>query len=199
MKYLLLCALWILWCFLHSFFTSTGTTTWFKEKLRKKFIYYRICYNLFSLVTVIPLLYWQGNISGPVIIPLSPILKIIKFFAIVSSIIIMAGSFFSFDIGEFLGIRQLKKGVDRSGKSIVISMHGFYGVVRHPMYFAGVIFFVALMTDSQLAQFLCYLILAVYMVIGSIREDRRLARELGDVYRAYQKKVPIFLPKLKYK
>ncbi len=199
MRYLILCTLWITWCFLHSFFTTTAVTSWFRERLGRKFIYYRICYNLFSLLTVLPLLYWQGNIQGPVVIPLSPVLKIVKLTAVLSSIAIIAGSFFSFDAWEFLGTRQLKKYIDRSGESVVISMHGFYGVVRHPMYFAGVILFTALMTDSQLAQFLGYLILAAYMVVGTIREDRRLVRELGDVYRAYQKKVPIFFPSFKSK
>jgi protein-S-isoprenylcysteine O-methyltransferase Ste14 len=76
----------------------------------------------------------------------------------------------------------------------VISRHGFYGVVRHPMYLAGFIFFTALMMNATLAQFLGYLILAVYMIIGTFREDKRLAIELGAVYRNYQKEVPMFLP-----
>jgi protein-S-isoprenylcysteine O-methyltransferase Ste14 len=194
MKYLLLCILWITWCFLHSFFTNTETTIWFRERLGSKFVYYRICYNLFSLVTVLPLLYWQGTIEGPVVIPLSPVLEMIKLTAVLSSIAVIAGSFFSFDTGDFLGTKQLGKKEEK--KEVVISKHGFYGIVRHPMYFAGVIFFVAMMTDARLSQFLGYFILAVYMVIGTFREDRRLANELGDIYRKYQKEVPLLLPKI---
>jgi protein-S-isoprenylcysteine O-methyltransferase Ste14 len=195
MKYILLCILWITWCFLHSFFTSTGTTGWFRERLGRKFVYYRICYNLFSLITVIPLLYWQGTIPGPVIIPLSPLLKVIKLAAVVFAMVIIAGSFFSFDAGELLGVRQLRNN-EEVKRPPEISRHGFYGIVRHPMYFGGFLFFIALMTDASLAQFLGYLILAVYMGIGTIREDRRLSEELGDIYKDYQKKVPIFFPKL---
>ncbi|MBI4825190.1 MAG: isoprenylcysteine carboxylmethyltransferase family protein [Nitrospirae bacterium] len=193
MKYLLLSVLWITWCFLHSFFTATKTAAWFRFRLEKRFIYYRICYNLFSLFTVIPLLYWQGNIPGPVIIPLSPLLRAVKFVTIISAIIIMSGSFFSFDAGEFLGIKQLTD--KKEAKGIVISRHGFYSIVRHPMYLAGVIFFLALMTDAVLAQFIGYFILAFYMIIGTIHEDRRLADELGDAYKEYQKEVPMLLPR----
>jgi protein-S-isoprenylcysteine O-methyltransferase Ste14 len=64
------------------------------------------------------------------------------------------------------------------------------------MYLGGFVFFASLMTNASLAQFLGYFILAVYMIIGAFREDRRLARELGDVYRMYQKEVPLFFPKI---
>lgn len=196
MVYILLCILWITWCFLHSFFTNTKTSSWFRERLGTKFVYYRICYNLFSLITVLPLLYWQGIIPGPVVIPLSPFLKIIKSIAVLSAIIIVAGSFFSFDTREFLGIKQIITKKKEREEKPVISKHGFYGVVRHPMYLGGIVFFAALMTDATLAQFLGYFILAVYMIIGTIREDRRLAEELGDIYKNYQKEVPILLPKI---
>lgn len=105
----------------------------------------------------------------------------------------MSGSFFSFDAGEFLGIKQITD--KREAKGIIISRHGIYGIVRHPMYLAGIILFLALMTDAMLPQFLGYLILAFYMIIGTIREDRRLAYELGDAYKKYQKDVPMLLPR----
>lgn len=193
MNYILLCLLWVTWCFLHSFFSATKTTVWFRSRLENKFIYYRICYNIISLITVLPLLYWQGNIAGPVVIPLSPLMKIMKFITAISAIIIISGSFLSFDSGEFLGIRQITN--KKEGQKALISRNGFYGAVRHPMYLAGVIFFLALMTDAMLSQFLGYLILAIYMMIGTLLEDRRLARELGEPYKTYQKEVPMLLPK----
>ena len=79
---------------------------------------------------------------------------------------------------------------------ILIKKHGFYGIVRHPMYLGGIIFFTASMTDAPLPPFLGYLILAIYMMIGTVREDRRLSRELGNVYRNYQKEVPMILPRI---
>ena len=61
MKYFLLCTLWIIWCFLHSFLVATKTTTKFKKQLGEKFAFYRISYNLFALITVLPLFYWQSG------------------------------------------------------------------------------------------------------------------------------------------
>ncbi len=76
----------------------------------------------------------------------------------------------------------------------VIKKHGLYGIVRHPMYLGGIIFFTASMVHAPLPQFLGYLILAMYMIIGTVREDRRLSRELGSMYREYQKEVPMIIP-----
>jgi protein-S-isoprenylcysteine O-methyltransferase Ste14 len=194
MKYFILCTLWILWCFLHSYLVTTRTTTWFKKHLGKKFAFYRISYNLFSLITVLPLFYWQRTIAGPTVIPLSPFLMIFKYIALIFGVIVIAGSFVSFDIWKFTGIRKRVSGDQQKEKDPVIKKHGFYGIVRHPMYLGGIIFFTASMTDAPLPAFLGYLILAIYMIIGTVREDRRLSRELGDVYRNYQKEVPMILP-----
>ena len=196
MNYFLLCTLWILWCFLHSFLITTRTTIWLRKRLGEKIVFYRIIYNLFSLITVLPLLYWQGTIPGPTVIPLPPFLMIFKYIALGFGVIVVAGSFASVDVQEFIGIRQMISGDQQKEKDPVISKHGLYGIVRHPMYFGGIIYFTASMTDAPLPQFLGYLILTIYMVIGTVREDRRLAMELGDVYRNYQKEVPMILPRL---
>ena len=196
MKYIFLCILWFFWCFLHSFFTSTKITAWFKNRLADKFRFYRISYNLFSLITVLPLLSWQGAIAGPVVIILSPFLMIFKYAALILSSIVIAGSFLSFDVKEFLGIGQVISRTRETQSHAVISKSGFYGIVRHPMYLGSFIFFTSLMMNAPLAQFAGYGILAVYMIIGTVREDRRLARELGEVYRNYQKEVPILFPKI---
>lgn len=199
MNYLLLITLWIVWCFLHSFFTTTKTTTWFKERLENKFAFYRVFYNLFSTATVLPLLYWQSTVPGTVIIRLSTFLLIFKYLALILSVVLMTGAFFSFDVREFFGIRQIISRAQKEQTIPKISKHGFFGIVRHPMYLGGCIFFLALMIGAPLAQFPGYCVLAVYMIIGTIREDRRLARELGGVYKNYQNEVPMFLPVFKRK
>ncbi len=93
----------------------------------------------------------------------------------------------------------MDEGRETKTETQVIKKHGVYGVVRHPIYFGGFIFFTASMTHAPLAQFLGYGILALYMIIGTFREDKRLANELGDVYRSYQKEVPMLVPGIRNK
>jgi protein-S-isoprenylcysteine O-methyltransferase Ste14 len=143
------------------------------------------------------------KIAGPVVIKLSSVLLLFKYTVLILSAVIIAGAFFSFNVFEFIGIRKIccrrqntEHRTQTPDKSPMIFKRGVYGIVRHPMYFGSFLFFTALMMHAPLAQFLGYGILAVYMVIGTIREDRRLANELGGEYRNYQKEVPMFLPKI---
>jgi protein-S-isoprenylcysteine O-methyltransferase Ste14 len=196
MKYFLLCALWFLWSFLHSWLVATRTSAWFKRRLGKKRDFYRLFYNLFAMITVLPLLYWQHTLRGPIVIPLRPDLMILKYAAFVFSIMVIAGAFFTFDVREFAGIRKRGAGDQQREKEPVIRKHGLYGIVRHPMYLGGITFFAASMLRAPLPQFLGYSVLVLYMIIGTVREDRRLARELGKIYRDYQKEVPMIIPGL---
>jgi protein-S-isoprenylcysteine O-methyltransferase Ste14 len=196
MKYFLLCALWLLWSFLHSWLVTTRTSAWFKRRLGKKYTFYRLFYNLFALITVLPLLYWQHTLRGPIVIPLRPDLMIFKYTTVIFSIMVIAGAFFTFDVREFIGIRKSGAGDQQGYKEPAIRKHGLYGIVRHPMYLGGMIFFTASMIHAPLPQFLGYCILALYMIIGTVREDRRLSRELGKIYRDYQKEVPMIIPGL---
>ncbi len=38
------------------------------------------------------------------------------------------------------------------------------------------------------------IILTAYLVIGTLLEERKLVREFGEEYRAYQKRVSMFIP-----
>ncbi|MHA2279050.1 MAG: hypothetical protein ACXAC2_25000, partial [Candidatus Kariarchaeaceae archaeon] len=67
---------------------------------------------------------------GPTVIPLSSYLIIFKYIALIFGVIVIAGASFSFDIWEFIGIRQTVSGDQRKEKEPVIKKHGLYGIVR---------------------------------------------------------------------
>ncbi len=73
---------------------------------------------------------------------------------------------------------------------------GAYAVVRHPMH-AGGILFLACMPSQTLGGFVFALFGCLYMVIGSVLEERRLRRDLGPVWADYARRVPMFLPFLR--
>jgi protein-S-isoprenylcysteine O-methyltransferase Ste14 len=70
---------------------------------------------------------------------------------------------------------------------------GFYRFVRHPLYLFSLIFL-------WLFPWMTWNVLAfnigstLYLIIGSIFEERKLVREFGDQYLEYKKRVPAFLP-----
>ena len=200
MKYFLIVLLWILWCFLHSFFTATRITAWFKNRLKDKFAFYRIFYNLLSLITVLPLLYWQRTIPGPVVIKLSPFLLIFKYIALALSAIIISGSFFSFDIKEFLGIRQITLRRQKTQGQPHISKHGFYGIVRHPMYLGYWLVLLGVLLTYRTWTPLALLAMTVPSFYRRAqREEVSLDETFGTEWQTYVASVPMFLPRLKTK
>ncbi|MBU1228741.1 MAG: hypothetical protein KKA55_12085 [Proteobacteria bacterium] len=74
------------------------------------------------------------------------------------------------------------------------SSGGAYALVRHPMHLGGMLF-LAFQPQMTLGRFVFALFGCLYMVAGSLLEERRLALELGPVWTDYARRVPMFLPR----
>ena len=107
----------------------------------------------------------------------------------------------SFGSAEFLGWAQYRAW--RSGQPIPgdgvetgeLVVTGPYRYVRHPMYAAGL---VALWAEPQLSanRFAFTLAASLYLVLGSLHEERRLQRFYGSAYREYTARTPRLVPRL---
>jgi protein-S-isoprenylcysteine O-methyltransferase Ste14 len=152
---------------------------------------YRFFYNIFSGVTLIPVLAVPMLLPGENIYRFTgPWLVASTLLQLLGALIILVGMLQT-DIWHFIGLRQL---VDtrQSDQSSMIT-HGLYRYIRHPLYTGGLLFiwFIPLMTTSLLAFNLAG---TIYLYVGSIFEERRLIAEFGDDYRKYQQQVPRFIP-----
>lgn len=77
-----------------------------------------------------------------------------------------------------------------------ITVRGAYGVVRHPMYVSYSLFFVGLpLALLNLLLFVCIVGIPGYYMIARA-EERVLTKRFGEEYRAYQKRVGMFLPRI---
>lgn len=72
-------------------------------------------------------------------------------------------------------------------------VRGPYRWVRHPLYLATL---VLIWSNLELSadRLLLDLLWTAWMVAGSVLEERDLVAELGEAYRAYQRRVPMLLP-----
>lgn len=151
--------------------------------------WYRLGYNLFSVVLFAwvmsawphsPVLYFLPGIWGPICYLLQ-----------LAALVMLCRCAAQLDIQIFLGIRNA-----RDGSKTALTHSGCYGCVRHPQYVLAVVLLVLnpVMTSRWLA---LTILSTAYFVIGAWLEEKRLLKELGDEYLRYRSNVPMFIPSLR--
>lgn len=187
---------------------SITIAAWFKDLCRRVFgetfmrVWYRFLFTSVSGVTAFAAIYliiqvpdrvlWQGPL----------------WFRLCMHAIQLAGILFGvlafqyLDKWEFMGFRQVWRYVTKgeiagnseglTEKELVTT--GVYGIVRHPLYVAGLIIFTFSPTIS--VNGLAITVLAdLYFIFGMFIEERRFLKIFGDQYREYMKKVPRMAPR----
>jgi protein-S-isoprenylcysteine O-methyltransferase Ste14 len=102
--------------------------------------------------------------------------------------------FIDYDFLSFFGIRQILD----FGKTKKINppedlkRNGLLGVVRHPMYFALIVYLWC--QTFTVTGIIVNIILTIYIIIGTILEEKKLVLEFGDTYVKYQQEVPMLIP-----
>lgn len=160
---------------------------------------YRLIYNLVALVSIAPAAYLIVTLPDRELYrfpaPFDALALIVQGVAALGLIY----SVYQMDWAFFLGLRQLVEpppdtSIDSTSTSHLV-MDGLHRFVRHPLYTTAliVLYLISPMTLNRLAFIIG---MHVYFYIGSIFEERKLVREFGDAYRAYQQHVPRLLPRL---
>lgn len=190
----ILAFLWILWCFLHSFLISEFFITRMKHILGRRFAYYRVTYNAFSLLTLIPVVVYQQTLPEEVIFSWPGLWNVLKFSMYLASFVLFYGGYRAFDMQYVLGIRQVQemRAGNKSG-AMEFETTGILKYVRHPWYSGAIILVWAFgpLTDVSLVT---KIILTVYIITGTFLEEKKLIRQIGEPYQAYRKNVPMLFP-----
>jgi methanethiol S-methyltransferase len=97
----------------------------------------------------------------------------------------------SFDPFGIKAIRQGRRELNAKSEQFVV--RGPYRWVRHPIYFFSllVIWSYPVLTADRL---LFNTLWTIWIVVGTILEERDLAAEFGEPYTSYQQRVPMLLP-----
>ena len=98
-----------------------------------------------------------------------------------------------YDLGRFSGITQLFTGERVSAVSNEpLQISGLNKRVRHPLYTGAFL----LLWGGAINSFELWTAIwgSVYLVIGTVFEERKLVSIYGDDYRRYQQQVPRYFP-----
>ncbi len=196
MKYALLVILWIIWCFIHSGMISLAVNRYLRIKLGKYFRFYRVFYNLVAFITLVPLILYTQSLKGNVIFRWEGSLIILQIFFLAVSLTLFIAGMLKYDMYQFIGLRQIISGKPSPtlSESDKIVSSGILGFTRHPWYLGAIIFIWIYNKDMYVSTLILNILLTVYLVIGTILEEKKLLSELGDSYRNYMNRVSMLFP-----
>lgn len=194
MKELFIALLWILWCALHSTLITKTVTDYAKRKWGSQYRFYRLFFNIISLVTFAPLLYYSVSHRGPLIFHWEGPLLIVKYLLVLMSICLFLAGARHYSMSQFFGIYQIRTGqTDRTlSKYVIFDTSGILSIIRHPWYTGGIM--IIWSSDIYLSNLLSNIVVSIYFVIGAFLEEGKLLLEFGDKYREYGKNVSMLIP-----
>jgi len=193
-NYILLSFLWIAWCVIHSALISVTVTDLVKRTMGDKYRFYRLLFDTFSVVTFVPLLIYSRLLRTEPLFTWVGYMRIVQYCLIILAAVLLLTGARHYSILQFLGIQQILR--KRSGLSLTESgefdSSGVLSVVRHPWYLA--VFILLWMRDLYPVGIIVNAVLSVYLLIGTLLEERKLVLEFGDKYKLYQRQVSMFIP-----
>ena len=196
MKYFALATLWIIWCAIHSGMISVTATEYLKHRFGDRFRFYRLVFNLVALVTLIPVIVYGESIQGQVVFCWEGLMVVFQMLILAISVLLFVAGTRRYDMLQFLGLRQIRTGASPSvltetGK---LDMTGILGITRHPWYLGAILFMWVAYRSLDVSTLVTNIVLTIYLVVGTVLEERKLLMEYGEEYRRYQNKVSILVP-----
>lgn len=191
--YLMLTVFWLIFFATHSALASS------QIKLRVNNLhplfksYYRLFYNLISTIILAPIIYTYFKLPAEFILKPTQAFEILGYILVISATYILVAGFKNYRTDEFVGIYQIKNHHEFHPSNL--SRTGWNSIVRHPLYFGGIILIVGLFLIAPTIKLGITGLLAItYLYIGTLWEEKKLISEFGSAYLVYQKEVSMILP-----
>lgn len=179
----------LFWGLIHSLLASLAFKSFLANRLGESLMRgYRLFYNIFSLVSFLPILYLVAALpDAPLYSVPAPISYAMILGQGLGAVLLIVGVLQT-DTLSFFGLRQLVE-QEKPAKFVT---GGLYRLVRHPLYTAGLLF-LWLSPQVTVNSFTLYVAATIYILIGACLEERKLLREFGEAYEAYKSKTPMLI------
>lgn len=181
---------------MHSLLIDPTVVGYIKERVGGKSNYYRLLYNLVSILTIVPLLLAGLYDKGAVVFSWSGWTVGVRLLLFTLAIFCFLAGAKGYNMQYFLGLQQMRDGKEHLllGDSESFSESGIFGIIRHPWYLGTLLFVWSIYGVYYQKNFAVAVILSIYLVVGTLLEERKILAEYGDRYRDYQKRVSMFVP-----
>ncbi|MCX7168675.1 MAG: hypothetical protein NTV11_20720 [Rhodocyclales bacterium] len=181
---------WLGYFALHSALAALSVKAWVAGRWPQFMRGYRIVFNVVSTLTLIPVLWLIYGVESDWLWQWRGAMAWLSNGAALAAILCLLVPGRSYDMGEFLGLRQLSgHGNDQPESFTVSTLHRF---VRHPWYCIGLVLIWT--RDMNGPLLVSALMITAYFVVGSKLEEGKLVAMYGETYRRYMAKVPGLIP-----
>ena len=155
--------------------------------------YHGAFYAIFSGVTLLLLLvFWQDSTKTYIVFS-SNIIWLLRIAFILAIVGLVWGvrSLRAFDI---VGRRKILAHIHKKRiRNMPFTICGPYRYVRHPFYFF-ILVMIWSCPETTLDRLLFNCLWSIWIVVGTVLEERDLTIEFGQKYRSYQKDTPMLIP-----
>jgi protein-S-isoprenylcysteine O-methyltransferase Ste14 len=183
---------WVAYATLHSLLAALSVKAWVTRRWPAFASFYRLAFNLQSVILVLPLIWATYAIPGDWLWRWAGIGAWIANGLALAALAAFWLSSGTYDMGEFLGTKPWREkrtdAVEHDGFRIS-PLHRF---VRHPWYALGLVLVWTRDMNAPLLVSACAVTL--YLFVGAWLEERKLAAHFGAAYREYCEKVPGLIP-----
>lgn len=194
----LMAQLWVLglyllgYCGLHSWLASLRCKAWCAARWPAAMRYYRLAFNLSSVLLLIPVVILLAEASGPKLWQWSGVLSWLMPGLTLAAVVAFAMSLRDYDLSQFSGSAQLRQQQLDPEQQARFQLGWWHRRVRHPWYFFALVILWSRELDA--AQLLTCSLVTLYLVLGSWLEERKLKLQFGEPYRRYCRLVPGLVP-----
>lgn len=191
-----------LYAVVHSLLAGTAVkrrlTRWLGERAVEG--WYRIGYNVFAAITLLPIMTLVGLTPGAQVWQVEGTPRLLLLALQGTGYVGFLLALMQIDFWRFAGLRQVwayLTGAPLPLAEELLQTHGVYTLVRHPLYLFSLLALWSLETMNE-AMLAFNVGVTVYFVVGSLIEERRMLRVLGEPYAAYRRRVPWLIPGLRF-
>jgi len=159
--------------------------------------YYRLLYNGISLFTLVPLVILTKKMAGDVVFQWQGFGHLFRVVLICCSLYLFWGGSRAYDFQTFLGIRQYRSGQNPLllTKTGAFSEDGVFAITRHPWYLGSLFLLWSLPASYPAGIFLAVCVLSLYLIVGTILEERKIVAQYGESYLRYSERVSMLFPR----
>ena len=152
--------------------------------------WYPIFFSVVAVITILPLIAMLILFPGRVLYVIPPPLIWLFFLA---QLLVGIGSLRAFLDAPHRFLIRAQLTDTRSSAELQLGIKGIYCWIRDPFLLSGLllIWLTPFMTENLL---LVYIIITIYLFLGSLHWESRLLAQFGEAYVLYQTKVPRIIP-----